>query len=957
MGIKQVFSGLLVLPFLLSGAEISGIYSTDAIRIDGKLDEPVWKQAPAITAFVRPDGKAVERRTEARIIFTPQAVVFGFKAYIPRKELKLLPKPARDKSPTSMDCVEIMLDTAGAGDGFKHFIVNAANGVFDRLCEQGGFVGDEKWNAEFTSNVQIEEDFWSCEVRIPYRALGLGAQDNKAWKLNLCRESFGSPTAPREVSSICGGAFNTAAVFLPLAVPREVDLEPFKLELAAVKSQGSIADGKMKLKLETSVRDLAKLARDLRAELLIAQPGADPVRAEESFRLAPGGGAALVFDAVLAKPGRYEGIMTLRDRASNRILLRREFPVDAVYTPIRIELTAPHYRDAIFATQKLENVRFTAIFDLPENARKGTVTAGIRKDGRVVAQATAPMTPSGAVDFRFPVAELPDGKMEIFASFGKEEATHVLRKLPYKKGEVWRGTDGNWYKDGKKLFILAGWNHNYKNDYNEFYNIVARDPREGEEFLFYNVNPFLGIRSIKKDIVAGKLTPAVKAFYQKKFDMHKDHPRLFGHFLCDEPDIAGYTQEGFRTIAEYLLELDPYHPFMICPGGGVLDFADMAEISAFHAYPKVDVHRPMANFDKIVYHMDRFMAHFRKSGVEPTITYLHQGFDYSDSGNTDTRVPSYEEFRNQNFLSLILGGKGLMHYNRGVDNFPELYIGMPHLTREQKVVGNEAVIEEDAAEPVEVRSGSLRTLAKRNAAAGEYWVLVCNTSYETGEYSFRFAPFASGELQVLSEARKVSASDGTVKDRFTPFEVHIYTTSKRDFKLPSVKEINAEIAAAYAERRRQNEGNLFYQEHENQTVTVSASSNKFMIFRAENSLWHLADGVVGDPANPAVRPTANGIAVWQDNTPNQLPDSVTIKTRKPVTVGRVEVYPAQDSLKDYTIELLVDGKFVTVAEVKDAKGAMQSVSFAPRQTDTLRLTVTANRGAYSKVFEIKAFEK
>ena len=245
MGIKQLFSGLLLLPFLLIGAEISGIYSTDAIRIDGKLDEAVWKQAPAITDFVRSDGKTVERRTEARIIFTPQAVVFGFKAYIPRKELKLLPRPARDKSPTSMDCVEIMLDTAGAGDGFKHFIVNAANGVFDRLCEQGGFVGDEKWNTEFTSNVRIEDAFWSCEVRIPYRALGLGAQDNTAWKINLCRESFGSPTAPREISSICGGAFNTAALFLPLAVPREVDLEPFKLDLAAVKSRGSIADGKI----------------------------------------------------------------------------------------------------------------------------------------------------------------------------------------------------------------------------------------------------------------------------------------------------------------------------------------------------------------------------------------------------------------------------------------------------------------------------------------------------------------------------------------------------------------------------------------------------------------------------------------------------------------------------------------------------------------------------------------
>ena len=54
---------------------------------------------------------------------------------------------------------------------------------------------------------------------------------------------------------------------------------------------------------------------------------------------------------------------------------------------------------------------------------------------------------------------------------------------------------------------------------------------------------------------------------------------------------------------------------------------------------------------------------------------------------------------------------------------------------------------------------------------------------------------------------------------------------------------------------------------------------------------------------------------------------------------------------------MIDGKFVKVAEVKDAKGSMQSVTFAPRKTTQLRLTVTANRGKYTKVYEIKAFEK
>ena len=954
---KKFLVAAAMLPAAFMAADVSGIYSPRNIKVDGKLNEAVWKDAPVIRSFVRPDGVKIERPTTVQIVFTPQQVVFGFKAYIPRKELKII-KTLRDKSTTSTDCVEVMIDTAAVGDNYKHFIVNAGNGIFDRYCEQGGFVGDEKWNADFTSAVSVENDFWSCEIAIPYRSLGLQANDTRRWKVNIARESFGSPTSPREVSSICNGEFNNAAAFVPMTVPEKVNLEQFKLDVPTLLSSGRIDKGKMVLKVDASVGNLAKFERELIAELLIPQPSRDAARAADRFKLAANGKQQLVFNnVVLDKPGMYTAIFTLRDQATNRILLRKEFPVNAEYTPITVKVIDPHYRNAIFATQKLKEVRFSAKFDLDGKKSSQPVRGGIRQNGKVIIEKSAALDAAGNAEFVFPVDKLPFGKMEIFVTSGKDEATAVLRNLPYKKGEVWRGKDGNWYRDGKKLFIMAGWN--YSDDYNEHYNIVSRNPEENEDFLFYNVNTFLGIGKIKKDLVAAKLTDNVKAFYQQKINMYKDHPRLFGHFLCDEPDIAGYSQEGFRVIYEYLVDLDPYHPFMICPGtSGTIDFSDAAEISGFHCYPKVEINRQMANFDKIVHNLDRSMAHFRQTGIEPTITYTHQGFDYSDSGNTDTRIPTYEEFRNQNLLTLILGGRGFLHYNRGVDSFPELYLGMPYLTHEQKVIGNEAIIEPDAAEKVTVLdNGTLRALAKRNAATGEYWVLVCNTSYNSGEYAFSFAPFADSKITVLSENRSVAAAKGVIRDKFKPYDVHVYTTSTRDFKLASIDEINKRIENVYVERRKANAGHLFYQERENEKVYISASSNSFAIFRSENSLWHLTDGLVGDPAKPAIRPTARGIVVWQDATPNKLPDSVTVKSHNAVTIGRVEVYPAEDSLKDYYIELMVDGKFVKVAEVKDAKGTMQSVTFAPCKTTQLRLTVTANRGKYTKVYEIKAFEK
>ncbi len=945
------FAAAAVLTAGTSG--VTGYYSLTSPRIDGRLDDAVWGKAPAITDFQRTDGKTVERKTEAKIIWTPNAIVFGFKAYIPKRQLVLTAPPPRDKSATSSDCVEIMLDPSGGADSFKHFIVNASGGIFDRACEQGGFIGDEKWDAEFTSAVAIEPEFWSCEIAIPYRSLGI-TKIGKNWTVNLCRESFGSATAPREISSIAKGAFNVAGDFLPLTVPEQMDFKPFMLDLGAIMVAGSINGGKFSVNIDTDIKDWSGLGRDLRAECAIAMPKSLPLRREIRFTLAPASQCALNFSGMaLPKPGLYAGIITIRDQATNRILFRRDFPVAAEYTPITVKITDPHYRNTIFATQKLDNVRFAVELDLPPGKLTGKVTGGIRTlDGKILASQSQPA--AQRLEFEFPAAPLPEAKLEVFADFGKDQVTVPLRKLAYKSGEVWRGKDGNWYRDGKKLFINAAWNHLC--DYYDDYNIMLGVPKPGSKMLFYNPHPYLGLSEIRPDLKRGLVTPQVLNFYRKKIDMCKDDPRLFGHFLCDEPDVNGFTRESFEKIAAFITDLDPWHPIMICPGSsGLIDFAGSAELSAFHCYPRIARDRQMANFDKIVYFMDKANAHFAKTGVAPTVTYTHQGFDYSDSGNTETRVPSYDEFRNQNLLTLILGGKGFMHYNRGVENFPELYLGMPALAKEQRIIGNEAVIQPDAVEKSVSDNPELRILAKRNAIGGAYWVLVCNTSQQSGKYRFSFAPFADRQLQVLSENRTVKASSsGQVSDEFTPFQVHVYTTDRRDFGLKPIAEINAAIAKVYTERRRENAGNLVYQEYENDAVKVTASSNKYAIFRVENSLWHVADGVTTG-SKPATSPHGSGIIHWCDATPNVFPDWIELEFKKTLKVGRVEVYSVENSLKDYEIQLRRGGRYETVGKVENATGVMQTISFPPLDADGVRLYVTSANGAHSKVYEIKVF--
>ena len=123
----------------------------------------------------------------------------------------------------------------------------------------------------------------------------------------------------------------------------------------------------------------------------------------------------------------------------------------------------------------------------------------------------------------------------IFVSYNGETSTHPLRKLPFKAGEVWRGKDGNWYRDGKKIFINSTWSHpegTFPENNILFTGVAPEDKR-----LFVNSNLMLG-RPAKmvQDMKQGKLTPEVFDFYRKKVEMRMNDPQIFAHSLCDEPD-------------------------------------------------------------------------------------------------------------------------------------------------------------------------------------------------------------------------------------------------------------------------------------------------------------------------------------------------------------------------------------------------------------------------------------
>ena len=120
-------------------------------------------------------------------------------------------------------------------------------------------------------------------------------------------------------------------------------------------------------------------------------------------------------------------------------------------------------------------------------------------------------------------------------------------------------------------------------------------------------------------------------------------------------------------------------------------------------------------------------------------------------------------------------------------------------------------------------------------------------------------------------------------------------------------------------------------------------------------MWHLADGVTSGQV--CVNGHSNGVVVSKDATPKQTPDWVELVFKKPQSIGRVVVYPAENSLKDYQVQVEVNGKYVTVAQIKNAKGLQQEHKFAPVIGKKVRIFVTANNGDHTRIYEVEVFNK
>ncbi|GAA4748600.1 DUF5916 domain-containing protein [Flavisolibacter ginsenosidimutans] len=193
---RTLFSALftiLILPVFaqpLAPKQLAAKRTTASIKIDGKLDEAAWKDAPLATNFVewRPNFGAIEdhdTRTEIYLLYDNTAVYIA--GYCHERAADSVSKElvGRDKIGVN-DFVGIIFDTYNDKINGSGFYITPLGEQYD--AKYSNTAGeDASWNAVWDSEAQLVSDGWTFEMKIPYSALRFVSKPNQTWGLNITR--------------------------------------------------------------------------------------------------------------------------------------------------------------------------------------------------------------------------------------------------------------------------------------------------------------------------------------------------------------------------------------------------------------------------------------------------------------------------------------------------------------------------------------------------------------------------------------------------------------------------------------------------------------------------------------------------------------------------------------------------------------------------------------------------
>ena len=173
---------------------LEAVKAQQAPVIDGQLTDEIWSQATVATDFIQKFptyGVASQVKTSVKILYDNSAIYIGAYLYDAPSLIRTQLTPRDDEQQSDADYFSVFLDTYSDKQNGFQFLVTSMNVQTDaRLSPNLGdatHYGDITWDAVWESQVKMQKDGWTVEMKIPYLSLRFAKKDLQNWGLQFLR--------------------------------------------------------------------------------------------------------------------------------------------------------------------------------------------------------------------------------------------------------------------------------------------------------------------------------------------------------------------------------------------------------------------------------------------------------------------------------------------------------------------------------------------------------------------------------------------------------------------------------------------------------------------------------------------------------------------------------------------------------------------------------------------------
>ena len=183
------FFGILSINPVIAQRSLNAHRVDVPIEIDGKLNESIWSEAQIaddFTTIYPVPGQKPLQDTKVRVLYDDNALYISAEMEEVARDSIMTELTQRDDLGNT-DFFSVLLDTYGNGTDGLQFIVGATGVQFDAKKSNQG-ESDTNWDAIWFSDVCLNDNGWTCEIKLPYAAIRFPKGEEQEWIINFSRK-------------------------------------------------------------------------------------------------------------------------------------------------------------------------------------------------------------------------------------------------------------------------------------------------------------------------------------------------------------------------------------------------------------------------------------------------------------------------------------------------------------------------------------------------------------------------------------------------------------------------------------------------------------------------------------------------------------------------------------------------------------------------------------------------